>query len=78
MTQREKFLVKFLKNPGSLSFSKIEILLINQGFEKIEAKGSHKKFKHRSLERDLIIPVHNADYKRFYKHLTAEFIKKLL
>lgn len=75
---RNKLLLKFLNNPDSLRFQKIETLLINLGFEKIEAKGSHKKFKHRLLEKDLIIPVHNNDCKSFYKNLASKTIRKYL
>lgn len=76
MNNKAKLLRKFLNNPDSLRYWKIEQLLIGLGFEKIEAKGSHKKFKHHYLETDLVIPVHNNDCKGFYKNLTAKIIKK--
>ena len=78
MTSREKALKRFLNSPGGLKYEEIEKLLIGLGFEKIEAKGSHKKFKHIKLDRDLIIPVHNNDCKKFYKSLAAKIIKKYI
>ncbi len=78
MTEKERVLRRFLNNPGSLRYDKIENLLLTFGFEKVEAKGSHKKFKHHKLNQDLIIPVHNNDCKSFYKKLAARTIKKIL
>lgn len=78
MVGREKILRKFLNNPASVRYSRIEGLLLNLGFEKVEAKGSHRKFKHWMLDRDLIVPVHNNDCKSFYKKLIAIAIKRIL
>ncbi len=78
MVERERVLQKFLNNPVRVRYSKIEGLLLNLGFEKVEAKGSHKKFKHWMLERDLIVPIHNNDCKSFYKKLIAKAIKQIL
>lgn len=78
MVGKEKVLLKFLNNPSCLNYLKIERLLLQLGFEKIEAKGSHKKFKHPQLINDLIIPVHNNDCKEFYKNLAAKTIKKII
>lgn len=69
---------KFLENPDTVAYWKIEKLLINLGFEKIEAKGSHKKFKHKLTPNDLIIPVHGNDCKSFYKFLAAKIIEQYL
>lgn len=76
MTKIEKLIEKFLNRPTSLKYSEIEKVLITIGFEKINAKGSHKKFKNSHLEHDLVIPVHNNDCKDFYKNLAAKTIKK--
>lgn len=76
MTKRNKLLQRFLKSPVSVKYLQIENILIELGFEKIEAKGSHKKFKHVLLDSDLIIPVHNNDCKDFYKKQVAKFIMK--
>lgn len=78
MVRKDRLLQKFLNNPDSLGYGRIENLLLILGFEKIEAKGSHKKFKHQLLQRDLIIPVHNNDCKSFYKYLVARIIKQNL
>ncbi len=78
MVRKDKVLSRFLSDPGSLRYDKVEKLLLLIGFEKIEAKGSHKKFKHPKLKQDLIIPVHNNDCKSFYKKLAAKIIKKIL
>jgi len=42
MTSKSKILNKFLNNPGSLKYIKIEKILFDLGFIKIEAKGSQK------------------------------------
>ncbi len=76
MTSTAKLLNKFLNHPDSLRYREIEKLLINLGFEKIEAKGSHKKFIHPDLCTNLIIPTHNNDCKIFYKNLTVKILKK--
>lgn len=78
MTSIEKLLLKFLNHPDSIRYSELERLLINFGFEKVFAKGSHVKFKHKALVRDLIIPIHHNDCKSFYKALAAKIIKKII
>lgn len=78
MTKKEKLYFKFQRNPVSLSFQEIEKILLDLGFIKIEAKGSHKKFKHTLLERDIIVPVHNQDCKDFYKKMIYKTIKNIL
>ena len=78
MTSIEKLLLKFLNNPVGVRYSEVERLMLNLGFEGLQAKGSHVKFKHRLLERDLIIPVHNNDCKDFYKVYVAKVIKKFI
>lgn len=77
MSQLEKLIEKFLENPNSIKFSKIEKILKHFNFKRIEAKGSHIKFKHHKLKYDLIIPLHNNDCKNFYKELTVKIIKNL-
>lgn len=67
MTQKQKLVEIFRANPGSLKFSHIALVLEYYGFIKVQAKGSHVKFKHQKLSSDLIIPVHNGDCKDFYK-----------
>ncbi len=77
MAQEAKRLKLFFERPRSLRLREIEMILILLGFEKINAKGSHVKFKHSSLSRDLIIPVHGNDCDPFYKKLAFDFIKQL-
>jgi predicted RNA binding protein YcfA (HicA-like mRNA interferase family) len=77
MTREHKRLRQFFERPGSLRYREIESILISFGFEKIIAKGSHVKFKHSSLTRDLIIPVHNNECVPFYKKLALAFVKDL-
>lgn len=77
MTQKEKLIEKFLKNPENLNFPKIEKILIDLNFEKINAKGSHVKFKHHKLNRDIVIPVHNNECKNFYKKELSKHINKI-
>lgn len=77
MTKIDKLIRQFLNHPSALRYEEIEKILSHFGFEKIEAKGSHKKFKNPLLHHDLIIPVHNKDCKDFYKKLAANTIKKI-
>lgn len=76
MTKKGKLLRKFMEDPSSLHYRDIEKILIEKGFEKIAAKGSHQKFKHPTLSSDLIIPMHNKDCKEFYKKLAMKIIKE--
>jgi len=75
MTKIDKLIEQFLRNPSSLSYSKIEKILLHFSFKKINAKGSHNKFKNPAIKYDLIIPVHNKDCKKFYKKLALKIIK---
>lgn len=77
MSQKEKLIKKFLRNPSSVKFKQLILILLYSGFEKISAKGSHVKFKHNKLQEDLIIPVHNNDCQDFYKEQAKTFIEKL-
>lgn len=77
MTQIIKKVEKFLKNPISVKYSDLENILIYFEFEKINAKGSHIKFKHSQLQRDLIIPVHKNECKDFYKLEAKKRIKEI-
>lgn len=77
MTKIDKLITELLKNPCSLQYPEIEKCLIRLGFEKINAKGSHKKFKHSYFQFDLVIPVHKNDCKEFYKKEAAKRIKIL-
>lgn len=76
MTKVEKRLKKFFQNPESLKYPEIETLLHSFGFQKIEAKGSHKKFKHSYLT-GISIPIHNHDCKPIYKKYVAKILKTL-
>lgn len=67
MTQRDKLFNKFMQDPSSVSYKELQNILSWYEFEKIEAKGSHVKFKHSLFERDLIIAVHNKDCKPYMK-----------
>ena len=77
MSKIEKLVDKFFKNPTSLKYPDIEKILIYFGFEKINAKGSHVKFKHPKLQNDIVIPVHNKECKGFYKNQISKQIKKI-
>jgi len=76
MTRRKKILLKFFRNPQSLKYKEIETLLINKGFHKIQAKGSHLKFAHPKIKQKIILPVHANDCKDKYKEEVAKFLKK--
>lgn len=78
MTQKEKLVDKFLQNPPSLRYAQLATVLEHYGFEKVEAKGSHVKFKHPKLASDLIIPVHNNECKDFYNQQAKKCIEKII
>lgn len=77
MSQIKKLVDKFLLNPKSINLKDLERVLIHYGFNKINAKGSHYKFKHPQLKSDLVIPVHNNKCKDFYKECAKKEIKKI-
>jgi predicted RNA binding protein YcfA (HicA-like mRNA interferase family) len=68
-----------MNTPQNIKYSELENLLFSYWYIKIEAKGSHKKFKHKLIKEDLIIPVHKWDCKLLYKNKAKEnilFIKE--
>ncbi len=71
-------LALFFERPESFRYHDVEKLLISVGFNKVEAKGSHKKFKHAFLQHSLIIPVHSNECKNFYKKLALKAIQEVL
>lgn len=78
MSQIEKLLSKFLERPEVVRYADIERILTHLGFENIHTKGSHVKWKHRKLQHDLIIPLHNAECKAFYKKQVLRQIDTLI
>ncbi len=77
MTKITKKVEKFFKSPASIKYLDLESILVYFGFKKINAKGSHVKFKHPQLQNDLIIPVHKNECKDFYKKESKKQIKKI-
>jgi predicted RNA binding protein YcfA (HicA-like mRNA interferase family) len=77
MSQITKKVERFFKNPTSIKYLELESILIHFGFKKINAKGSHVKFKHPKLRNDLIIPVHKNECKDFYKEESKRQVKKI-
>ncbi|MEZ4103704.1 MAG: type II toxin-antitoxin system HicA family toxin [Candidatus Paceibacterota bacterium] len=78
MSKKDKLVEKFLNNPKSVKYSQLLMILEYLEFEKIQAKGSHVKFKHYKLTKDLIIPVHNNECKDFYKEQAKSFIREIM
>ena len=78
MTVFDKKLESFLHNPKSVSYKDIEKIMIWVGFEKIQAKGSHVKFKNYKREINFVVPVHGGECKDFYKKEIQKIIKTLL
>lgn len=76
MTRKYKLIQKFLKRPESLTFSQIENVLIQVGFERVEAKGSHVKFKYLKSNIDLVIPVHGGECLSHYKRRALKIVLK--
>ncbi|HEC30689.1 MAG TPA: type II toxin-antitoxin system HicA family toxin, partial [Candidatus Yonathbacteria bacterium] len=64
-------------SPTSIKYSDLENILTYFGFEKINAKGSHVKFKHSQLQYDFVIPVHKNECKDFYKKQAKKQITKI-
>lgn len=77
MTQKQKLLEQFLQNPSSVSYKNIKTLLVFLGFIHVSAKGSHEKWKHALLEKDIIVPVHNNECKDFYKKDIAQKLQNI-
>jgi predicted RNA binding protein YcfA (HicA-like mRNA interferase family) len=77
MTRKQKVVDHFLMNPCSCSLSEIEQVLLLHDCVRITAKGSHIKWKHIRLTRDLVIPVHQNECKDFYKKEALKFIKEI-
>lgn len=75
MTKKEKIFEKFCINPESIKYIELVWILEDIWFQKIQAKGSHVKFKYEKLKNDIIIPVHNNDCKEFYKKQTYKILK---
>jgi predicted RNA binding protein YcfA (HicA-like mRNA interferase family) len=78
MSQIEKVLKKFAQAPQNARYADIEKILHHLGFEEIQAKGSHVKWKHQKMRHDIIIPVHNGECKNFYKKQIATSIRSLM
>ncbi len=78
MSRIEKLLQRFQNKPESVRYVDIETILLHVGCEKISVKGSHVKFKHRTLRFDIVIPVHKGECKPFYKNQALKQITTLL
>lgn len=76
MTRIDKLINRFLDNPSSLKFKKIEKILVYLSFEKTNISGSHHRFSHPLIHPALSIPVHKSDCKIFYKEDIAKLIIK--
>ena len=75
MTNKNKLIKVFLDNPYSLKYHDIELILLDFGFKKRQAKGSHVKFTHSKIKESIIISIHNNNCKGGYKKRIAKFIK---
>jgi predicted RNA binding protein YcfA (HicA-like mRNA interferase family) len=75
VTKRDKDFFDFLERPTSFRFSKIETILNRLGYSKVPAKGSHMKYKHPFVRRDIIVPVHNNECRPRYKKEIAIILK---
>jgi predicted RNA binding protein YcfA (HicA-like mRNA interferase family) len=78
VTKREKQLEQFLRNPAATPYRVIEKLLIQAGFQKAQAAGSHIKFRHPASQWNLIIAIHGSDCKPYLKKQAAEAIKSVI
>lgn len=78
MTKKDKLLNKFLTNPQSLKYPEIERILLDLGFKKIQAKGSHIKFRNSLFKLYFTFSVHNNDCYPIYKIEAAKLINNLI
>jgi predicted RNA binding protein YcfA (HicA-like mRNA interferase family) len=78
VTQTQKSLKSFLVNPASVKYRDLVRLLKYLGFVEVSTKGSHVKFKHIKLPKDLVIPVHNNECKEFYKKEAKKLVEQIL
>lgn len=78
MSQSEKLIEKFKKRPESISYRDLIKVLTFLGCEKVQAKGSHVKWKHTQLQSDIIIPVHHNECKGFYKKQARKMLDSIL
>ena len=78
MSATKKKIVRFLKSPKTSSYADLLTILVYFGFEKVQTRGSHVKFKHLYFSNDLVIPVHNNECKHFYKIEARKRILKLV
>lgn len=77
MTKRDKLFLKFLENPNSFRFSKIEKILYRLNFEKVQVvRGSHHKYTNKLKKIKFIIPVHQNDCPFVYKKDIATILEK--
>lgn len=76
MTQYEKLLEKFLKNPWNLKLFEIEKILKKNWFIREEASWSHTKYK--NWEYYILVAIHNNDIKLVYKKKIQKVIIKIL
>lgn len=78
MTKLAKLAQKFIKQPCAVSYKDMHKLLLAAGFVQVNTKGSHVKFKHDALNLNIIVPVHNAECKDFYKKDILKTTKLLI
>jgi len=77
MTQKNKLVDMFKRNPESISLKKITKILDIVGYEEVRIKRSHVVYKKFGCV-DVVIPVHGNDCKPFYKRQIYKIIKHLL
>jgi predicted RNA binding protein YcfA (HicA-like mRNA interferase family) len=77
MSQIEKKIGKLLQDYQSLHYRDIEKILLYFGFERVQAKGSHVKFKSYYYKLDISIPVHRGDCKIGYKWEAQQIVRKI-
>ena len=75
MSKIKKIIDSFLRYPEGVSLSDIEKILYHLGFVKIQAKGSHIKFKHLRLNRDIVFALHNNKCKPIQKKAALRTLK---
>ncbi len=78
MSQKKKLLKRFLERPATLRYLEIVHVLLSLGFRHSQGKGSHNKFHHPKIPRDIILPLHHNDCATYYKVEASNVIKLFL
>ncbi|PMO05157.1 hexulose-6-phosphate synthase [Vibrio splendidus] len=76
MSKQEKLKARLLGKPKDFTWSELESLLKNLGFDLLKGKGSRRKFFHK--ERGVLINLHEPHPEKILKrYMVEQVIEKL-